>query len=147
VREAIVAAEFPRLITGLAPVLVRNIDGINLKKLHLELAAAGLERRLAWLVENTLEAVRRETPAASTRWRRLYGRARVVLEAFLSFLTAEPEAGPRAPDILDSGIRSKQTLDEVAEESSAISRRWGIVTSLQPENFADALKEARGARP
>ncbi len=145
VREAIVVAEFPRLIAGLAPVLVRNIDRINLKKLHLELAAAGLERRLGWLVENTLDAVRRETPGAPTRWRRLYGRARVVLEAFLSFVTAEPQARPGAPDILDSGIRSKQTLDEVAAESSAISRRWGVVTSLQPENFADALKEA-GAR-
>ncbi len=84
-------------------------------------------------------------PAASTRWRRLYGRARVVLEAFLSFLTAEPQAQSRALDILDSGIRSKETLQEVAKESSAISRRWEIVTSLQPENFADALKEARGA--
>jgi hypothetical protein len=70
-----------------------------------------------------------------------------VLEAFHSFLTAEPQARPRAPDILDSGIRSKQTLEEVTEQSSAISRRWGIVTSLQPESFVDALKEARGARP
>ena len=145
VREAIVAAESPRLITALAPVLVRNIDHINLKKLHLQLTETGLERRLAWLVDNTLEAIRRELPTVSpASWRRLYGRAQVVLESFLEFITTESH-GDFAPDVLDIGIRSKRTLKEVTESSSPSSRRWGIVTTLQAEDFVEALRGARAA--
>jgi transcriptional regulator with XRE-family HTH domain len=136
VREAIVASEFPRLITALGPVVIRNIDNINLKRLHLQLTETGLERRLAWLVENTLEAIRREIPGlSSVPWRRLYSR---VLGA-----EAQPSA---APDVLDAAIRSKRTLDEVAASSSPISRRWGIITTLQPEDFVEALRGARAAR-
>jgi transcriptional regulator with XRE-family HTH domain len=146
-REALVTPEFPRLITGLAPVLVRNVDRINLKKLHLQLTGAGLERRLAWLAENTLEALRREVADAPPPWRRLYNRARVVIESFLTFLTAEPQGQNLAPDVLDAGIRSKQTLADVVASSSPISRRWGIVTTLKPEDFAEALRGARAALP
>ena len=148
IREAIVTAEFPRLITALGPVLVRNIDRINLKRLHLQLAAAGLERRLAWVVENTLEALRRELPGlAPASWRRLYNRAQVVLESFLDFLKSESRDQASAPDILDPGIRSRQTLEEVAASSSPISRHWGIVTTLRPEDFVVALRGARAAGP
>ncbi len=146
VREAIVASEFPRLITALGPVVIRNIDNINLKRLHLQLTETGLERRLAWLVENTLEAIRREIPGlSSVPWRRLYSRAQVVLESFLEFLGAEAQPSA-APDVLDAAIRSKRTLDEVAASSSPISRRWGIITTLQPEDFVEALRGARAAR-
>jgi transcriptional regulator with XRE-family HTH domain len=145
-REAIVASEFPRLITALAPVLVSNIGRVNLKRLYAQLAEAGLERRLAWLVENTLESIRRELPGLpSTTWRRLYNRAQVVLATFLEFVSAEPHP-PSAPDVLDAGIRSKRTLEEVTNGSSAISRRWGIVTTLQPEDFTEALRGGRAAR-
>lgn len=143
VREALVAPELPRLITAIAPVLVRNVDRLNLPRLKLRLAEAGLERRLAWVVENTAEAIRNELPAAtSTPWAKAYRRALVVLDAFLAPLGQERE--PTAPDVLDAGIRSKKTLSEVTGASSPISRRWGIVTSLQPDDFVEAL---RGARP
>ena len=146
VREAIVASEFPRLITALGPVLVRNIDRVNLKSLYLQLASAGLERRLAWLVENTLEALRQELPALTgAPWRRLYRRAEVVLESFLAFIASESRDRASAPDVLDAGIRSKQTLEEVTASSSPISRRWGIVTTLQPGDFVVALRGARVA--
>jgi transcriptional regulator with XRE-family HTH domain len=148
VREALVASEFPRLITAVGPVLVRNIDRVNLQGLRLELAAAGLDRRLGWLVENTVEAIRLELPAVTPApWRRLYNRARVVLEAFLTFVQAEAHEKASAPDVLDVGIRSKKTLEEVAASSSPISRRWGIVTTLQPEDFVQALRGARAADP
>jgi len=146
IREAIVGSESPRLVTALAPVLVGNIDHVNLKKLHLQLTEAGLGRRLAWLVENTLEAIRRELPGVSpTPWRRLYSRAQVVLGSFLDFVKVESDEEP-APDVLDASIRSKQTLAEVTASASAISRRWGIVTTLQPEDFVEALRSARAAR-
>jgi transcriptional regulator with XRE-family HTH domain len=147
VREVIVDSESPRLITALGPVLIRNVDQVNLKKLHLQLTEGGLERRLGWVVENTLEAIRRETPLlTSARWRRVYRRAHVVLESFLHFLTAKSPAHILAPDVLDVGIRSKLSLDDVTASSSPISRRWGIVTTLQPEDFVEALRGSRADR-
>jgi transcriptional regulator with XRE-family HTH domain len=148
IREAIVASEFPRLITALAPVLIRNVDHINLRGLQLQLTAVGLERRLAWLVENTLEAIGCEAASVlSAPWRRLYNRAGIVLESFLAFLREEARERPAAPDVLDAGIRSKRTLDEVAASSSPISTRWGIITALQPDDFVEALRGARASAP
>ncbi len=144
VRETLVAADIPRLVTALAPVLVANADRINLKQLHVQLDAVGLGRRLPWVVENTLVALQRETPATSADWRRLYNRARGVLDTFLALLWAEPPLSPQPLDVLDSTIRSKKTLEHVKAEASAVSRRWGIVTALQPEDFATALRGARG---
>lgn len=148
VREALVAAEFPRSITALAPVLVRNVDRLRLKRLELQLADAGLERRLAWLVDNTLEVIGDELHLAPRGpWRQLCRRAEVVLGTFLDGVNAERASRPSVPalDILDADIRSKQTLEEVVASSSPISRRWGIVTSLQPRDFAEALRAARVA--
>jgi transcriptional regulator with XRE-family HTH domain len=148
IREALVAPEFPRLTAALVPVLVRNVDQVALKKLYADLAGAGLERRLAWLVDNALEAIRRELPAAPQSWRKLYRRAQVVLGSFLGFVTTESsQKQPFAPDVFDPGIRSKQTLEAVAASASQFSRNWGIVSNLQPEDFADALRGARAARP
>jgi hypothetical protein len=147
IREAIVGSESPRLVTALAPVLVGNIDHLNLTKVHLQLTEAGLGRRLAWLVENTLEAIRRELPGVSPApWRRLYSRAQVVLGSFLDFVNVQSDEEIPAPDVLDPSIRSKQTLAEVTASASPISRRWGIVTTLQPEDFVEALRSARAAR-
>jgi transcriptional regulator with XRE-family HTH domain len=144
VREALVAGAHPRLITALAPVLVRNVDEINLRKLYLDLSGAGLDRRLAWVVENTVEAIRGEVPRASASERRVFNRARVVLA---SFLDAAPHRVDAPRDILEPGIRSKRTLEEVEAAGSEISRRWGIVTSLQPEDFARALRGVDAAHP
>lgn len=143
IREAIVATEFPRLTTALGPVLVRNIDRINLRKLHLELAEAGLERRLAWVVANTCEAIDRDLRQAPPKVARAYRRARVVLGSFLDFLDADAGREAVAPDVIDASIRSKQTLAEVTAASSSISKRWGLVTTLEPEDFVAALRGAR----
>ncbi len=147
IREVIVSSQLPRQITALAPVLVSNVDQVTLERLFAQLVDAGLERRLGWVVENTLEAIRRELPGlpAKTAWRRPYHRAQVVLASFLEFVRLDPDR-PRAPDVLDEGIRSQRTLEEVRAVSSAISKRWGIVTALQPDDFVEALRGARGGR-
>ncbi|MDB4987805.1 MAG: hypothetical protein JWN04_2983 [Myxococcaceae bacterium] len=143
-REVLSSAESPRLLTALAPVLVQNLEQAKLSKLQLELAEAGLEARLPWLVENTLEAIRQEAATPSKAWRRLYRRAEVVLGAYLARVGAAWEAKPepRALDLLDPNIRSQKTLAHVVAQSSAISRRWAIATSIQPEDFTEALRAA-----
>lgn len=144
VRETLVGVESPRLVTALAPVLVRNIDRIHPGALRREVFEAGLARRFGWLIDNTLEAVRRELQTSLPKtWGRLYRRAEVVLQAWLAAFGPHDE---ESADVLDPGIRTKKTFEEVAAARSDISRRWSIITSLQPEDFAEALRGARVAR-
>lgn len=142
VREAIVSGS-PRLLTAVAPVLVRNADRVSLRKIDARLTDAGLDSRLSWIVDNTLEALRTELDASLPRpWAQLYRRAEVVLETFQESADARSKR-PAGPDLLDAQIRTKKSLDEVRASSSPISRRWGIVTGLRPADFATALKAAR----
>lgn len=145
VREALVS-QSPRQITALAPVLVSNVDRINLRKLQLDLAEAGLERRLGWLIENTVAALREESPTQPPGpWRQPYRRAELVLGTFGDSLLDQLGRSAREaiPDILDPDILTPKTRDEVRDSASSISQRWGIVTGLQPSDFVDALRAAR----
>jgi transcriptional regulator with XRE-family HTH domain len=149
-RDALALGD-PRLTTALAPVLVAQVDGVSLRKLHLDLADVGLERRLAWLAENTALAIEHELASHPPRsWAQRGRRAAFVLDTFLGSLPKGPASSPvtpPSPDILDSTIRSKKTLDEVLAASSPISRKWGIVTTLAPADFSQALRAARVAHP
>lgn len=152
IRTALTTAS-PRLIPALAPVIVRNVDRINFRKLRAALVATSFEHRLDWLLENTRIALEVESHhALPPAWSKRYRRALLVLETALDFVpphprpafaSIDPEIHP--PDILDAGIRSKQSLKEARTLSSAVSRRFGIVSKLQPSHFVEALKAAREA--
>jgi hypothetical protein len=47
-------------------------------------------------------------------------------------------------DLLDKAIRSEETLHELSAESSSISKRWGIATAIQVDDFYQALRQAHG---
>jgi transcriptional regulator with XRE-family HTH domain len=147
IREALLLGT-PRLLTGIAPVLVKNIDDINLGTVGSRMIQYGLDRRLGWLIENTLEAVRSRIAHSPPRpWLRQYKRAEVLLDSFLGFIIAAhhsrlfdyPNA---ATDVLDHGIRTRETLAAVTEAGSPASKRWNIVTRLQPIDFENALRAA-----
>jgi len=150
IREALLLGE-PRLTTALAPVLVANVDRVVLNKLYLDLEKIGFDRRLAWLCENILSAL--APPLFKDLPRSVVQRARrtiVVLEAFLSPLRRrldrlQTDAPPL--DLFDPGVRSQKTLDAILAESSDISRRWGIVSTLQPRDFAEAIRAASASNP
>jgi len=146
VRETLVAGS-PRLLTALGPVLVNHVDRIQLKRIHAWLTEAGLGRRLGWLIDNVLDAIRSELNQTLPRlWARRCRRAAVVLETFLEYLGSSSAGQPNdaaGPDILDPSIRTKRTLEEVKASSSPISQRWNIVTGLQPDDFSHALRESR----
>ncbi len=148
VRDTLLS-EAPRHLTALGPVIVQNLERVNLRKLRADLAGAGLDRRLFWVLDNVLEALRRELrqPLARALAQR-YRRAEVVLGMFLDSvppLAIDPSrsAGAVPLDLLDVTIGSRKTVLDVAEASSDISKRWGIVTALQPDDFALALRGAR----
>jgi len=142
VREAVIDSS-PRIITALAPVLVRNAERLNLDKLHAALEGIGRSRRLAWVIDNTLTALQQLSRGSmdGKEWAKLYRRAELRLRLFLNFVDPPP-GGRLALDILDATIRSRRTFEEVQRAASKPSQRWGIVTSLQPEDFVQALKAA-----
>ncbi|MDD5301691.1 MAG: helix-turn-helix transcriptional regulator [Elusimicrobia bacterium] len=151
VREALISAQSSRLITALAPVLVDNINRINLRTLQARLHEAGLEQRLGWVLENTLEALRGELSRPLPReWALKYGRAEAILKSFLSLdrpgrrIEGSPED---LSDVLDRDIASDKSLAEARRESSAISKRWGITTRIKTDDFAQALRAARETHP
>jgi transcriptional regulator with XRE-family HTH domain len=147
VREAL-AGGVPRFLTALAPVLVRNVDRLRLNKLFVDLRDAGLENRLGWVVENTVEAARAELAAgAPPKWAQLCRRAELLLKSVLLAIpvptTPTTELLPEVLDLIDPSIRSEQSLKEVRAGASDISRKWKVVSGLQPQDFLRALRAAR----
>lgn len=147
VREALIG-QSPRQIAALAPVLVRNSEEVSV--LTARLLGSGLQRRWGWVIENTLTAVRQELPVlprgpTHARVARSYRRAEVVLETALDWLQFQlgPQADSSAVDLIDPVAVTKRSLEELREGSSPISKRWGIITALQPRDFVSALKAAR----
>jgi transcriptional regulator with XRE-family HTH domain len=124
----------PRLVAALAPVLITNVDRINLSRVSAQLAALGLQNRLAWVIDNSLHAIN------SPHWGqlRLLGRCYVVWTNFLA--TAPRPDGTR--DVLDRTIRSTKTLEKVEAASSDISKRWGIVTAMTVDDFSEAIEQS-----
>lgn len=137
IREALVAPRDARLILALAPVMVANLDGLNLDVLHDELRELGFPARVPWLVDNVRAALSlaEARPGRAAAWRR----AKVVLGDFAA--RQPPPAGARV-DHLDPGLRSAASLAQARAAASEISRRWGVISELQPEDFAQALEAA-----
>ena len=133
------------MTAALGPLLVRNADRVNLRRLDARLTESGLQRRLAWVVANVLHALRDERARSLPRqWAKRYRRAEVVLGLYIEFALSRLRERPSGPvDILDAEIRSKRTLAQITASSSEISREWGIITSLQPDDFIRALRAAR----
>jgi len=146
VREALLLGE-PRLVTAVAPVLVAHGARLNLSRLYADLEKLGRERRLAWVVENTLQALEAlAVDAKGTAWPKVRRRVEVPLQLFLDFVGAQHHEPVAPPDVLDATIRSRRTLEDVQRRASPPSTRWGIATSLQVEDFTEALKASLVAR-
>lgn len=147
IRETLASAETPRQIAALAPVIVNHAENLSLARLRLELKEVGLDHRLGWVLDNTLDAIRVELEGdISGEWDRKYRRALCLLSDFLAESGGKgwkPRGGVRE-DVLDRGIASGKTLEEVRAASSKASRKWGIVSRIQAADFAEALRASRG---
>lgn len=133
----------PRLVVALAPVLAKQIDQVNLSYLWTELREVGRERRLYWLAENVIEAIQSQR-GASRELAAQYRRAETVLISWTEHARArvQQEEQEMYEDLLDTTIRSAKTLHQLRASRSQISRRWSVVSALQPAHFAEALVEA-----
>ena len=149
IREALVSAESSRQITAIAPILVKHAGHLNLTKLRGEFAKLGLENRFGWAIDNTLEAIREESAQLLPRdWRVQYRRAAAIIGNFFEHWQIFRETpDPRASiseDVLDPGIASKATLNQVKQDRSPIAQRWHVVTRIERDDFVEALRAARG---
>lgn len=150
VREALVSADSARQVAAIAPVFVVHAGQINLARLRNEFAELGLENRFCWAIESTLAAIRTELPRVQAReWRVKYQRAITIIESsFSAFLDRAPQhtSGPSAAfEVLDPEITTRETLDEIVRGVSPIAKKWRIATMITDEDFARALRAARGS--
>lgn len=148
IREALVSAESARQITAIAPILVNHVGHLNLDMLHTEFKELGLEFRLGWVIENTLEAIKIEEASKNLprEWRVKYHRAKTIIDSYTrgwrTFPGKPGEPPPFTP--LDPEITTSQTLTEVQQSLPAIANRWRVVTRIGVDDFARALRAARG---
>ena len=146
VQQTLIAGT-PRLVAALAPVLVDQFDYVRLLNLDASLSETGHERRLAWAVENIACALK-DAPRIDIlqRRQRKLRRAQFVFKRYVEFAVERETARPqRIEDLLDLEVRSDHGVEAIRSRSSSISKRWGMITSIQPSDFADALKAARAA--
>lgn len=144
IREALLDAGSSRWITALAPVLVRNIDHVNLQKLHAQFRDYGLHNRFLWLLDNVAQAIRENLEEPLPRKRIVaFRRALSALETFRAWVNPRPWETLEGPeDTLGPGILSQETRNELRSGSSDLSKRWRILTSIQVEDFRNALRES-----
>lgn len=145
IRETLIAAESSRQITALLPVFVRNALWVNGIKLRSDFEKLGALNRLGWLFENFKEALKTE---GGLHGRSKYGDAPLVLALTEQACVAPSQIKPDAPeDVLEPELRGvgEKTLQEVRAERSPLSKKWRILTRIQPRDFIHALKEARDA--
>lgn len=154
IRDALDTGQ-PRLITALAPVIVSRVGETPVgpaqawSELGSRLARVPRPRRAGWLVDNIVAALRLALAQPLPReWTRRYRRAELVLELFAGEVR-ELFASATAPvtDVLDIGVRTERTVEELRGRASSISKAWNIVTALHPEDFARALEAARAGDP
>lgn len=149
ITQVLVSADSPRQITGIAPVLVNNHQGVSLSLLKRKFSELGYRNRLNWLLENILGALRTVTKDELSRWRRVRNnKAEQKLALYLEHQTPEKVGGQdgenrTTEDILDQDVGSKRTLRNLKEERSESSDKWGILTTIQEEDFVQALRAAR----
>jgi len=149
VREVLVDTQNPRQITALAPVIVKNINRLNLNGLWAKFIDYGLEARLGWVLENTVEAIRSLTPSlTSNRDAVPLRKAETAIKNFLErkgphlVKLSIIDDGEKNLDPIDGKTLSPKTLSSTWATASAVSHRWGIISGLQPEDFKEALRSS-----
>jgi transcriptional regulator with XRE-family HTH domain len=150
IRETLVSGENPRALTALAPVIIHNIGRLNLAKLYVQFKEFSLEDRYGWLIDNILAAIALVLKEAPPRKQALaLAKATNLLQGHRDRVFTR--VGPHDfEDYLGLPIASPKTKNEVLRNRSEISKAWNILTTIQVEDFAKAIKGCHGhdqARP
>ncbi len=159
-REVLLDGRNPRQITAIAPVLARNHDKVDLKRLWARFVDYGLQNRLGWALENVAEALgacasnltsynARPLRQAETALRNFLAVRVPLTEGWSSALEAVGPGHASGPgweealshlDVLGGKAQSWKTVSNLWVAADPVSRRWGVVSNLQLQDFHDALK-------
>lgn len=144
VRETLVSGENPRALTALAPVIINNIGQINLPKLFVQFKEFKLENRYGWLIDNILGAIALALKDAPPRRRALLlSKAANLLQNHRGRISAGDDAHDNLfEDYLGVPIASAKTKNEILRTRSEVSKDWNVLTTIQVEDFAKAIKES-----
>jgi hypothetical protein len=144
VRETLVAGENPRALTALAPVIINNIGQLNLPKLFAQFKEFKLENRYGWLIDNILGAIALALKDAPPRRQALLlSKAGNLLHEHRGRVFAGDTGNDhRFEDYLGVPIASGKTKNEVLRTRSELSKDWNVLTTIQVEDFAKAIKES-----
>ena len=145
VYETLIAANSSRQIAALGPVIVNYATPPTLNKLRIRFNEAGLINRFGWLLDNVRYAINEELgERLPADWHKKYAKADLVLKNLLDFPWFKLDSKDKnITDILDDTIAHPKDLKEVRSSSSNISKKWGVVSLIKPDDFVNALKEAR----
>ncbi len=147
IKETIVDGKSSRQIAALAPVIVNHAGKISFGRLREDLERIGLGRRLAWVLDNTSEAVKFELDGVSLsrRQRILYRKTVTILERFLEnwFLFASDQAD-KHDEVIDSSLVTPESIAEAREGNSPVSKKWNVISRMEIQDFIKALEAAHG---
>jgi transcriptional regulator with XRE-family HTH domain len=156
IREVLLDGRNPRQLTAIAPVLARNYDTIDLKRLWARFVDYRLQNRLGWALENVAEAIDQLAPRLTSHDARPLRRAGIALRNFLAIRAPEVSEESRDSknqwddqdkdellarlDVLGEKTLSWKTISNQWVSADPASRRWGVISNLKPPDFYDALK-------
>ncbi len=144
--EALEEYKSSRLIAALAPVIVKNIQRINLNTIEKKLREWGHENRLWWVLENTLDSIRNRLKEAflPREIKLTYQRAATALTNH-SLIGRSRENGwyhrDKQADIFGPGITTEKTLESIKSKLDSQAKHWNIITSIKQSDFENALKD------
>jgi transcriptional regulator with XRE-family HTH domain len=160
IREVLLDGRNPRQITAIAPVLARNYDKVDLKRLWARFVDYHLQNRLGWTLESVAEAIGKLVPRLTSNDARPLRRAETALRNFLDIrqpenfeLLGQANASNEVQksdwewneisshlDVLGEKTQSWKSIHNHWISADPTSRRWGVVSSLKTQDFYDALK-------
>lgn len=121
----------------------------NLHKLYADCVNLKLGNRYNWLIDNmvaAIEATLKDPPPRKEVLELTKAYNLLVLHRDLIREDKErPEMGHE--DFLGNPVVSAKTKQEIIKRRSPVSALWNVFTTIQPEGFADAVRESRAAEP
>lgn len=139
---AVLVSPSLRLITALAPVIVRHCESIHFHQIAENLRGYGIEYRLWWLVDGTYNAIaeRLKAPSLSRDLHRSYQRAFFLLER--KKLDGDVLQDRLKEDELDPDLISEKTVQSVKLNRDKLAKYWHIITRIKETDFEQSLQNS-----
>jgi transcriptional regulator with XRE-family HTH domain len=133
-----------RLVTALAPIIVKHCESINFLRIAERLKGHGVERRIWWVVDciyNALSERLKETYLSRDQYR-LYQKAFILLERKKLDVYKARNKFEEDFDEFDRDLISARTIQLVKDNLDETAELWGIVTRIKEQYFQQALKDS-----